>query len=124
MILGYEFAIDTGDATPVCCKKPHYGPHESKIINKHIRVLLGNAWITQCEGGWGSPIVLAPKPHQEPIDDIDEFVWRICVSYRGLNTVTPRLSTQTGRCDAAIEDLDDSAGTLVFICLDKSQGYH
>ena len=39
VILGYEFAIDTGDATPVCCKKPHYGPNETKVISKHIRVL-------------------------------------------------------------------------------------
>ena len=56
-ILGYEFAIDTGDATPVCCKKPHYGPNETKVIGKHIRVLKGNNWIKHCEGGWGSPIL-------------------------------------------------------------------
>ena len=123
-ILGYEFAIDTGDATPVCCKKPHHGPHESKIIQKHIRVLQGNDWIEQCEGGWGSPIVLAPKPRQESIHDIDDFVWRMCVSYRGLNGITKPFEYPIGRCDAAIEDLGDSAGTLYFICLDKAQGYH
>ena len=34
VILGYEFCIDTGDATPVYCKKPHYGSNESSIIMK------------------------------------------------------------------------------------------
>jgi len=51
VIFGYEFAIDTGDATPVCCKKPHYGPNETKVIGKHIRVLKGNDWIENYEGG-------------------------------------------------------------------------
>ena len=37
-ILGYEFNIDSGNATPVCCKKPHYGPHETNVIGKHTDV--------------------------------------------------------------------------------------
>ena len=45
VILGYKFAIDNGGATPVCCKKPHYRPHESKIIMKHIKVIKGNDWV-------------------------------------------------------------------------------
>ena len=48
----------------------------------------------------------------------------MCVSYRGLNMVTQPFEYPIGRCDAAIEDLGDSAGTLYFICLDKAQGYH
>jgi hypothetical protein len=28
-----EFLIDTGDATPVFCRFPVYGPHKSKNIN-------------------------------------------------------------------------------------------
>ena len=35
-ILGYEFGIDTGGAKPVCCRKPSYGPHESKIIMTQV----------------------------------------------------------------------------------------
>lgn len=34
VILGFEYSIDTGTAPPVCCRKPHYGPHESVIINR------------------------------------------------------------------------------------------
>ena len=42
-ILGYEFGIDTGNAKPVCCKKPTYGFYESKIIMDQIRELIKNA---------------------------------------------------------------------------------
>lgn len=124
VILGYQFGIDTGDATPICCRKPHYGFHESTIIMKHIRVLLANDWIEEFEGGWGVHVVLAPKPHQEKVVDIDDFVWRMCVSYRGLNRVTNPFEYPIGRCDSAIEDFGDNAGKLYFICLDKAQGYH
>ena len=124
VILGFEFSIDTGTATPVCCKKPNYGKHKSVIIQQHIKVLLANNWVERCGGSWGSPIVLAPKPHQESVQDIDDFVWRMCVSYRGLNGVTWSFEYPIGRCDSAIEDLGDAAGPLYFICLDKAQGYH
>ena len=87
-ILHFEFAIDTGGSAPVCCRKPRYGPHESKIIMTQIQVLLDNGWIRPCFGPWGSSIVLAAKPHQEQVTDINEFVWRMCVSYRRLNEVT------------------------------------
>ena len=86
-IIGYEFAIDTGSSKPVCCKKPNYGPYESEIIMKQIVSLLKNDWIKECAGPWGSMIVLAAKPHQEDITDITKFIWRMCVSYRILNSV-------------------------------------
>ena len=31
-VLHFEFTIGTGGLPPVCCRKPRYGPHESKII--------------------------------------------------------------------------------------------
>ena len=108
----------------MCCKKPHYGPQESKIINEHIKVLKENDWVEHYKGGWGSPIVIALKPHQESIEDIDDFLWRMCISYRGLNMVTQPFEYPIGWCDAAIEGLGDSASTLWCICLDKAQGYH
>lgn len=69
-ILGYEFAINKGDAKPVCCKRPNYGPYEAEIIMKQLKALLGNDWIELCYGAWGSSIVLAAKPHQDHILDI------------------------------------------------------
>ncbi len=123
-ILYFEFAIDTGASPPVCCKKPHYGPHESKIIMAHIAVLADNGWIRKCFGPWGSSIVLAAKPHQEHIHDIADFIWRMCVSYRRLNQVTLPFEYPIPRCDDAIDNFGDSAGRLFFIALDNKTGYH
>lgn len=124
-ILGYEFAIDTGSATPVCCRKPQYGPHESKIIMESIDALKHNSWIRECKGPWGSSIVLAPKPHQEHINDIKEFVWRMCVSYRKLNSITKPFQYPIPRCDDAVDILGICIGDMIFfIALDAKQGYH
>ena len=124
-MLGFEFSIDTGNHTPVCCKKPYYGPNESKVIMKNILVLESNNFLDRCfSGGWGSPIVLAPKPHQEKVKNIDEFVWRMCVSYRGLNKVTNPFQFPISRCDAVLEDVGDGTGFIYFISLDAAQGYN
>jgi hypothetical protein len=123
-ILYFEFAIDTGASPPVCCKKPHYGPHESRIIMEHLEVLKANGWIRKCFGPWGSSIVLAAKPHQEHVTDISDFIWRLCVSYRRLNQVTLPFEYPIPRCDDAIDNFGDSAGRLFFIALDNKTGYH
>ena len=47
-------------------------------------------------------MVLAQKPHQEHITDINDFVWRMCVSYRKLNAVTKPFQFPIPRCDAVI----------------------
>ena len=39
----------------------------------HIRLIHDRRWLFKC--------VLATKPHQEHIRDINEFVWRFCVNY-------------------------------------------
>lgn len=123
-ILGYEFAIDTGQCKPVCCKKPAYGPHEAKIIMPQITDLLKNEWIRLCYGAWGSMIVLAPKPHQEDIDDIDEFIWRMCISYRKLNGVTKPFQFPIPRCDDSVNILEQGVGELFTIAMDANSGYH
>ena len=123
-IIGYEFAIDTGDSKPVCCKKPYYGPYESEIILEQIKALLANGWIEDCEGPWGSMIVLAPKPHQEACTDINKLIWRMCVSYRKLNSVTKPFEFPIPRCDAAISSIGAGECTIHKISLDARQGYH
>ena len=123
-IFDYEFAIDTGNSKPVCCRKQPYGPHESQIIMKHIHALLANDWIEQCGGPWGSRIVLAAKPHQEHVDDIKEFVWRMCVSYRKLNSVTKPFEFPIPRCDDTIAVLEVGGSAVYIITVDARQGYH
>ena len=101
---GFEFAIDTGSHTPICCKKPTYGQNESKIILKAMDELKKLGWITKCStGGWASPIVLAPKPHQEHVDTIKDFIWRMCISYRNLNRKTNSFQFPITWCNSAIE---------------------
>ena len=87
-ILGYMFTIDAGTSPSTCCKPPNYRPNEWEIIMKHIKAVLTNKWLRECSGGaYGAPIVLAPKPHQEDVENISDFIWRMCVSYRALNKI-------------------------------------
>ena len=106
-ILVYDFLIDTGSAKLVCCRKPRYGPYESKTILQQIKALFENDWIERCEGPWESSIVLAAKPHQEHIEDTDEFLWRMCVSYKKLNVITKKFEFPIYRCDDVITIIDN-----------------
>jgi len=123
-ILDYEFSIDTGASKPVCCRRPTYGPHERPIILEQISSLLDNDWIEECGGAWGSMIVLAAKPHQEHIEDIKNFIWRMCVSYRGLNKVTKPFEYPIPRCDDAIHIFQVGSCQIWVITVDARQGYH
>ena len=123
-MLDFEFCIDTGDSKPVCCRQPSYGIHERKIMDEHIQALEANDWICDCEGPWGSIVVLAPKPHQESCVNIKDFVWRLCISYRPLNGVTKSFEFPIPRCTDSIENFGDSSGRMYFISLDARSGYH
>ena len=85
----YECVIDTGDATPTAVNNIQYGPKELPVMRKaiaglkqvgHIRQIHNRRWLFKC--------VLAAKPNQEHIRDINDFVWRFCVNYQPLNSVT------------------------------------
>lgn len=54
-------------------------------------------WIRDCDVTWGSMSILAPRPHQEDITAINDFVWRLYVSYRALNAVTETFGFVTKR---------------------------
>ena len=125
-VLDYEFCIDTGSAHPVACRPPRYGVHESTVITAQLATLLDAGWISTFPGltGWLSMIVLAPKPHQEHIQDIKDFIWRLCVSYRGLNSVTLVYSFPIPRCDEAIDNFAPGAGRLYWISVDAKSGFH
>ena len=79
---------------------------------------------TFCGDPWGSMIVLAQKSHQESITNIEDFVWRMCASYRRLNAVTKPFQFPIPRCDDAITILGTGADEIWFISLDVRQGYH
>ena len=99
----YECEIDTGDAKPIRCKTPTFGPHETPIIEKAIATLVQLGLADQIfYGEWLSKPLLAAKPHQENVTDIDDFVWRFCVNYIRLNSVTKIIAMPIPRCDDAV----------------------
>ena len=53
-----------------------------------VQALLSNLWTEQFGGPWGRSIVLAAKPHQEHIQNIDDLIRIMGVSYRKLNGIT------------------------------------
>jgi hypothetical protein len=74
------------------------------------------------DGRWLFKALLAPKPHQEHVWDIDKFVWRFCVNYIPLNSVTRIIAYPIPRCDSAI---NDEFGLAMFFWLwDAPRGYH
>ena len=125
-MLGFQFCIETGATAPVACRQSHYGIHESPILQEHINDLLHNAHIVPTiEGGWLSKALLAPKPHQEHVDNITEFIWRFCINYRPLNSVTEPYLYPIPRCDDTLDNFGDGSGRrLYFISFDAKSGYH
>lgn len=102
----------------VYCKKLRYMPHESKVILTQIKLLLANSMTWQCAtGGWGSPIVLLPKPHQEYIYVTKDSIWWTYVSHRDLNCVTKPFEYHTGRCDGVIDGVGNFYTLLVLTLL-------
>ena len=90
---------------------------------EHVRTLLGNDWIDRCEGSLGSSIVLAAKPHQEHIKNIDNFIWIMCVSYRILNAIKKPFELPIPKCDDDITIIDTGSQFIWIISLDTWQGY-
>ena len=60
-------------------------------------------------------IVLAAK---------QDFIWRLCISYRALNHITKPFQFPIPRCDDSIYLLGNDSGRIFIITLDARQGYH
>ena len=67
-------------------------------------------------------VLLAPKPQQEHVIDINDFVWRLCVNYIPLNSVTHIIAYPIPRCDYAVGNTFGS-GNLMW-SFDAPHGYH
>ena len=118
-IRGFMASIDTGNHKPISCTPPRYGPHEARVMTKLVEALEANGLIEDDDGPWGALIVLAGKPHQEH-KHWTEYVWRLCVSYRKLNTVTRPFVFLSQRCDDAVEEI---GGAKYIIIMDLAWGY-
>ena len=119
----YECVIDTGSARPIHVGKINYGPRETIKMREYISALAKLNHIVQIhEGRWLFKALLAPKPHQEGVYDIDDFVWRFCVNYIRLNSVTKVIAYPIPRCDSAV-NICFAEGQFFWL-LDAPAGYH
>ena len=89
-----------------------------------IEAPIKNEWIEECGGLWGISIMLAAKSHQEQVPNIEDFIWRIYVSYQKLNEITKPFEFTILRCDDAIRSVGTSSDNCFITSLDDRQGYH
>jgi hypothetical protein len=119
----YICDIDTGTAAPIAVKGINYGPYETPIMRKCISKLEQLGHISQIrDGPWLFKALLAPKPHQEHVREIADFVWRFCVNYIPLNAVTQVNAYPIPRCDSMVMFAFGDA--IYFWLMDAPQGYH
>ncbi len=122
-VKNYECVIDTGDSLPIAVKKILYGPKETPIMRKAIAALEKVGQIHQItEGCWLFKALLAPKPHQEHVRNIDNFVCRFCINYIPLNSITQIIAYPIPWCDSAINK-EFGLGVLCWL-FDAPMGYH
>ena len=119
----YECEIDTGDAKSIRCRNPRFGPLETPLIKKAIAKLVDLGHVIPIhDGQWLSKPLLAAKPHQENVTDIENFVWRFCVNYIPLNSVTKIIAMPIPRCDEAVTM--DFGGSKFRWLMDAISGYN
>ncbi len=119
----YTCSINTGNACPICVKKINYGPRKIPIMRKCIALLMKLDHIPQVHnGGWLFKALLAPKPHQEHVSNINDFVWHSCINYIPLNQITHPVAYPIPQCDSAVY-LTFSNGCWMWLW-NAQQGYH
>lgn len=92
-------------------------------MRKCIAALQKLGQISQVHGGrWMFKALLAPKPHQEHVRHIEDFVWRFCVNYIPLNAVTRVTAYPIPRCDSAVRISFNGFTWLWF--MDAIHGHH
>ena len=123
-MLEFAFCIDTGDAKSVCFRQSTYTIHKGEIMTEHISQLENNNLIRDCAEPWSALLLLAAKPHQESCIDINTYIWRLCITYCPLTSVTRSFEFLILRCSDSIEDLGDSYGNLFSISLNARSSYH
>jgi hypothetical protein len=119
----YKCSINTGSVRPICLKKIIYGPWEILIMRRCISSLAKLGHIRQVHGGeWLFKTLLAPKPHQEHVHHINNFVWQFCINYIPLNQITCPVAYPIPRCNLAVY-LTFSNGCWMWMWY-PLQGYH
>jgi hypothetical protein len=100
-----------------------YGPKETPIMRRAIAALKKVGQIHQITNGHLLfKALLAPKPYQEHVQNIDDIVWCICVNYIPLNSITRIIPYPIPWCDSSINK-ELGLGVLYWL-FDALMGYH
>lgn len=105
------FVINTGDAEPIKIGPRPYSPLDLEKIREFVDEGIKNGIIEESESPWSAPIVLAMKA---------DGTTRVCVDYRGLNSVTKKDAYPIPRMD---ESFSRFHGARFFSLLDMLSGY-
>ena len=105
------FVIDTGDAQPIKISPRPYSPLDLEKIKEFIDDAIKKGIIQESESPWSAPIVLAMKA---------DGTTRVCVDYRGLNSVTKKDAYPIPRMD---ESFTRFHGARYYSTLDMLSGY-
>ena len=115
--------MNTGTARPVAVKKIFYGERETVIMRRCISALAKVGYIRQItDGRWLFKALLAAKPHQEHIRNIEDFVLRFCVNYIPLNSVIRIIAYPIPCYDSAV--FNELGRGLWWWIFDAPVGYH
>ena len=119
----YAMEIDTCDHPPIAMKNLRHGLHENVIMKDNITVLYNIGHIVRdVLSPWGFHINLAPKSHQEEVNDIVEYVWRFCFNFILLNQLRRTASYPIPRCNDVVMFRFGKA--QFFILFDAFSSYH
>jgi hypothetical protein len=119
----YERVLDTGYSTPIAIKKIFYRPKETPIMKRAIAALKKVSQIHQITNScWLFKVLLAPKPHQEHVQNINNFIWCFCINYIPLNSITRIIAYLIPQCNLAINE-EFGLGVLYWL-FDAPMGYH
>ena len=63
-IWGFSLQIDAGNHTPICCKRPSYGPREYEVMRKMVGQMDETFVVEEDDKPWGALAIIAAKPYQ------------------------------------------------------------
>ena len=89
---------------------------------EQVKKLLANGLVKRYKRTMVYLIVLAAKTYQEYVTDINNFIWRMCVSYRKLNVFTKPLKYPIPRCKYAVDVINVGAHNIWIIILNACKG--